>query len=131
MIPGSNLLNRAMRLIQFTPISYYQWKTRTLNSARQWVATYMPPVTVQASVQAVARNTYVQLGLDLQRNYVNVFVSKDVVDLARDVSGDQFVFDNRLFQIETQTSWFLRDGWAEAMAVEVSNGTPLNLPKTS
>lgn len=127
-IPGSNLLNRAARLIKLWPIQYYQYNGRALNAAQQWVTVYKAPITIPASVQAVARNTYVYSGLDLQRNYVNVFVSQDVIDLERDSSGDQFVFDNTLFQIESQNTWFLRDGWVEAMGVEVARGSTMVLP---
>lgn len=119
MVPGSNLLKRASRLIQFTPVLYFPYASRTLNSVGQWTTTYGAFQKLMASVQAVPRDTYVTLGLDLQRNYVNIFVSTNVIDLARDVSGDQFQFDGRTFQIESQTSWYIRDGWAEALAVEV------------
>lgn len=122
-IPGSNLFNRASRLIRRNPIQYYPFVSRVKNQARQWVSTFGPMQTILASVQAVPRDTYVQLGLDLQRNYVAVFAAIDVVDLERDSSGDQFVFDGSVYQIESQNTWFLRDGWAECIAVEIGRGT--------
>lgn len=97
------------------------------NAARQWVATFGPAQAMAASVQSVPRETYVALGLDLQRNYVTVFAAADIVDLQRDSSGDQFVSDGVIYQIESQTSWYLRDGWAECFAVEIGKG---NAPKT-
>lgn len=82
-----------------------------------------------ASVQAVPRDTYVRMGLDLQRNYVSVFASVDAIDLERDAQGDRFVFDGSEYQIESENSWFLRDGWAECLAVEIGVGTtPLTNP---
>jgi hypothetical protein len=123
VIPGSNLFNRASRLISRNAIEYFQFQSRTKNAARQWVSTFAKAQTILASVQSVPRDTYVQLGLDLQKNYVTVFASINVIDLSRDSSGDQFVFDGKVFQIESQTTWFLRDGWAECMAVEIGLGT--------
>ena len=126
MIPGSNLLNRAARLIRLTPIDYYAFNVRQMNAVGQWVPYYNPMTPFPASVQAVPRDTYVRLGLDLQKNYVTVFASVNAVDLERDSSGDRFVFDGSMYQIESENSWFLRDGWAECLAVEVAvNETPL------
>lgn len=118
IVPGGNLFLRATRLIGTNPIQYYKYKSRVLNAARQWVPSFEDPVTIYASVQAVSRDTYVRLGLDMQRNYVTIYAAANVVDLERDSAGDQLVFDGVRYQIESQTTWFLRDGWAEAMAVE-------------
>jgi hypothetical protein len=129
MVPGSNLLKRAARLIRLSPVQYYQFNSRVLNTARQWVASFDAPITLPASVQAVPRETYAQLGLDLQRNYVKIFASINAVDLSRDSSGDQFVADGMLYQIESQNTWYLRDGWVECLAVAVARGqTPNVIP---
>lgn len=119
MIPGSNLFIAASRLIQPTPIQYYSFANRAVNAARQWVPSYAAPVTLQASVQAVPRNSYQKLGLDFQNNYVKVFAAANIIDLGRDTSGDRFVFDGNLYQIESENSWFLRDGWASCIAIEL------------
>jgi len=119
VIPGSNLYNRAIRLIRPTPIQYLAFVSRAQNAARQWVPSFAAPVEIQASVQAVPRSSYNDLGLDLQKNYVKVFASVNVVDLDRDTSGDRFIFDGRLYQIEDQNTWYLRDGWASCTAVDV------------
>jgi hypothetical protein len=123
VIPGSNLFNRAARLIRLSPVDYYAQAARSINATGQWIATYNPAVPLPASVQAVPRDTYVQKGLDLQRNYVTVFAAVDAVDLERDAQGDRFVFDGREYQLESENSWYLRDGWAECLAVEIGVGT--------
>ncbi len=123
MIPGSNLFNRASRLIQRKPILYFPFINRVKNNARQWVSTFGPMQEIPASVQAVPRATYVALGLDFQKNYVNVFAAVNAVDLQRDSSGDQFVFDGGVYQIESNTTWFLSDGWVECMAVLIGLGS--------
>lgn len=125
MIPGSNLLRRASRLIRQFPVQYYQFNSRVTNSVGQQISAFNPPVTLPASVQAVERSSYAQLGLDLQRNYVNIYVPADIIDLDRDYSGDQFTYQGALYQIETQNDWFIQDGWAAGMAVKVGyNMTP-------
>lgn len=124
MIPGSNLLLQAGRLIRFSPIDYYAFDSRSINAARQWVATFTRIPDVYASVQAVQRNSYVQYGLDLQKNYVKVYAARNIIDLARDSSGDRFIYDGRLFQLESQYTWFKEDGWDKCIAVDI--GAPVN-----
>lgn len=119
MNPGSNLLSEAFGLIGTSIIQYRHFASREVNEIGQWVTTYTEFADVEASVQSVNRSTYVQFGLDLQKEYVAVFACIDVIDLARGLSGDQFKFDGTLYQMESQTTWFVRDGWVEAFAVAV------------
>lgn len=119
MIPGSNLYLQAIRLIKPQPIQYLKFLSRSKNAAKQWVALFADPVEVMASVQAVARSSYNELGLDFQKNYVKVFAAIDIVDLARDTAGDRFTYNGKLYQIEDQRTWFQMDGWASCTAVEV------------
>jgi hypothetical protein len=104
-------LDDATQVIDTLTIQYVKYLGRVKNAVGQWISSYATPVDVQASVQAVPRTTYNQLGLDLQKQYVNVFVSLDVTDLDRDVSGDQFILpDGRRYQLESQTDWYGIDG---------------------
>lgn len=119
MIPGSNIFRAATRLIGTTLISYEQYLSRTLNASKQWVATYAAAVPLNASVQAVDRNSYVQYGLDFQKNYVRIYTADNVIDIERDSSGDRFTWNGKLYQIESQNTWFAQEGWASALAVEV------------
>ena len=117
--PGSNLFAQAIRLIAPTRIQYFEYTGRTQNAARQWVASFAEPVELIASVQMVPRAKYVQYGLDFQRQYIKVWASQDFIDLARDASGDKFTWGGSVYQLESQNTWFLQDGWASCMAVEI------------
>lgn len=120
-VPGSNLLSQALRVIKPVSFQYLQFQNRSVNASKQWVPTFAAPITVWGSVQAVPRNTYAQYGLDLQRDYIKIFVREDVIDLDRDSSGDRFIYNNDLFQLESENRWFLQDGWASCLAVKVGN----------
>lgn len=110
-VPGSNLLDDATMVINTIEIQYMAFTSRVTNAVGQWVTTYGASVPVQASIQAVPRNIYQQLGLDLQKQYINVFASLAVTDLDRDVTGDRFVLpDGRLYQIQSQSDWYGIDG---------------------
>lgn len=123
IIPGSNLLNMARRLIKFQTIQYYQFQSRVLNSARQWVPSFADPIPIQASVQAVDRNRYLDMGLDFNSQYIQLWAPINMVDLTRDSSGDRLVWNGDWYQMKSEQSWWIQDGWAQALAVRIGSMT--------
>lgn len=121
MVPGSNLLNRALRLIVSQMVTYYRFISRSVNSVGQDVTLYADPVTLYGSFQAVDRKLYDQYGLDLQRSYYTFYSSNNITDVGRDVSGDQLVFSGQLFQVESNNDWFKVDGWKGILCVALQN----------
>lgn len=119
MTPGDNLLSIALSLITPQEIIYRKNGVRALNAARQWVTTFGEPFYLMASVQRVPRKKYVQYGLEFQKNYISVYASVDMIDLERDTTGDQLVYGGRTYQLESQGTWFLQDGWALCQAVDI------------
>ena len=119
MIPGSDLLADAFDVIGTQVIRYREFNTRTKNAQFQWVTGFGPFFDMEASVQRVPRSQYVQFNLEFQRNYVQVYASHDMVDLDRDAAGDQFTYNNRLYQLESQGTWFAQDGWAACLAIDI------------
>lgn len=134
MIPGINLLNVAFGLIGRQTIHYRKFDERTQNSQFQWVAGFSPFFDMDASVQRVSRSQYIQFNLEFQRNYVQVYASYDMIDLERDSAGDQFVYNGRLYQLESQGTWFAQDGWATCLAVDIGSAVDkipaADLPET-
>ena len=120
--PGSNILRKAQRLIKFQNVSYYEFLSRTQNAARQWVPSFNAPTNLRASVQAVDRMRYAQMGLDFNKFYVRIFASLNIIDLQRDSSGDRFIYNGDLYQMEDGQSWFAQDGWATALAIRIKTG---------
>ena len=59
------------------------------------------------------------LGLDMQRAYVNIFAPQNMVDIARDVAGDQFQFQGITYNAISATKWYGIDGWAQVLAIMV------------
>jgi hypothetical protein len=125
MIPGGNLLNAAFAMVAAQPFDYVKYTGRTINTIGLYESSYETPETLIGSIQAVPRNVYQEYGLDFQKIYFTIFVSKDVVDLARDVSGDQVQWLGRVLQIVSQTPWFNIDGWVSFLAVDVG---PIPVP---
>lgn len=120
LVPGSNLLAQALTVIAKQPFNYYANTGRTTSTNGQLVATYAMPVAVQGSWQAVPRSLFYFLGLDLQKNYANVYVPQSILDVSRNKSGDQFEFQGHRYQVESITPWYGIDGWVQCLCVMVS-----------
>lgn len=119
MIPGQNLLNMALSVIARQTVAYFKFSSRALNDVGQDVTVYDAPVNIVGSLQAVPRNLYDQYGLDLQKTYVILYTSTNVLDIGRDVSGDQIEFNGVRYQCESDTDWFPLDGWDAVLCVQI------------
>jgi hypothetical protein len=117
--PGSNLLKRARKLIKFGSVQYYPTTGRTMNTARQWVASFGAAETLSCSVQAVPRANYVKEGLDFNKFYVRVYAAQAMATLDRDTSGDRFIYNGDLYAFSEGENWFVQDGWATVLAVRI------------
>jgi hypothetical protein len=120
-IPGQNLLNLAMTLLGRQSFQYYAYAARTPNAIGQDVTTYAAPVTLSGSVQPVPRTLYESFGLDFDRYYLTFYVAANVLDVARDISGDQMFFNGNTYQCVQKTDWFPQDGWTSILCVQVPN----------
>jgi hypothetical protein len=119
-VPGSNLLRRAHYLLGFQTFQYLAYATRTLNSIGLYTTTFSPAQTLQGSVQPVARRLYEYMGLNFQKDYYLVYVSQNVLDVDRGVSGDQIIYNGLTLNCESLTKWFPQDGWVEILCVRVT-----------
>lgn len=119
MIPGANLLGEAFGLIAQQVVLYRQFNGRTKNDNFEYISSFTAPFELESSVQRVPRQIYKDFDLDFQRNYVNIFAMEDMLDLERDQAGDQFIYNFRVYQLESQGTWFAQDGWAKAMGIDI------------
>lgn len=123
-IPGANILNMALTVIAQQTVQYYAYVSRSLNVVGQEVTVYAAVVNVVGSWQPLPRKLYMQYGLDLQKDYFTFYTSNDVLDVTRDVSGDQIAFMGKRFQVESNNDWFQLDGWKGVLCCNLgaSNG---------
>jgi hypothetical protein len=119
MIPGQNLLNMSLTIIAKQALTYYRFSGRQLNAIGQDITVYNSPITVYGSWQPVPRILYEQYGLDFQKDYFVFYTSNNVIDVGRDVSGDQLAFNGQRYQCESNTAWFRLDGWKGVLCVHV------------
>lgn len=119
IVPGSNLLNMAMSVLQKQTFMYMAYEDRAYQDNGMYVPDYACGVTVQGSVQPVARTLYERMGLDFQRNYSKFYVPQNITDVKRASAGDRFYFNNKLWQVLSNVEWFGVDGWDEVLSVQI------------
>lgn len=124
-VPGGNLLTAAFRLISTQYVRYYKFNARTLNSQGLYVSSYTLVGDIKASVQSQENTVAHQNGTEVQRDLVTVFIPANAVDLMRGVSGDQFWLAGVLYKMESQVSWFDRDGWVECSCIAIQYGVTI------
>ncbi len=118
-IPGINLLNMALTVIAAQELLWYQFDSRSLNDVGQDITLYKPFVIVRGSWQPVPRNLYEIYGLDLQKDYFTFYSSNNILDIQRDISGDQVSFMGKRYQVESNNDWYQLDGWKGILCVNL------------
>lgn len=122
-VPGSNVLHKAFTAIAKETLLYYKAAGRTQNAVGQYITQYDPAVTIYGSFQPVPKLKYAYMGLDLQKSYFALYVSKNVIDLIRDASADQVAFGGRRYQVQSNVEWYGVDGWVECICVDIGPDT--------
>lgn len=115
-----NLLSLAQGVIGVQPVAWERMTGRTENAAGYQVATYAAAVTLRASVQPVPQKMFDLLGLDRNREYINVYTPGGVVAVGRDESGDRLTYAGRVYVAESETPWLPQAGWSQVLAVRVA-----------
>lgn len=123
-VPGSNLLLDAMTVLGSTAVLYYAFASTTPNSVGVDVTTYSAAVSINGgSVQAVPRSVYKANGLDFAKRYVEWIVPANILDWARDMSGDVIEVFGRRFQLPGNEAWYSIDGWDAVMCIDIGPAT--------
>lgn len=118
-VPGSNLLNQALKVIGRQTFQWAAFQSRATNAIGYDVAVFDAPVTITGSVQPVPLNLYEQYGLDFQKRYINIYAPFNIRDIGRDRTGDQITWGGKTYQVLSDTPWHSLDGWNQSLCVEV------------
>ena len=121
MIPGSNLLDLAGRVIKFQSVELLPYTGRVKNAARVYINSYGTPVPIKGSVQAVPASSYASLGLEREKRYIMVWSSANIGGVGLDKSSDRIRFDSKIFKAIGDNDWRAQDGWNGFMFVEVKS----------
>lgn len=120
MIPSSNLLKMAMRVIAKQRVAYYAVLEVTKNAAGYKVTNFDEPRCLEGSFQPVNTQYYAQMGLDFTKTYATWYDPNGTVnDIQRDTTGDKIVFCGGTYIALSNTEWKSVDGWNSTMFVKV------------
>lgn len=124
IVPGSNLLSIASRVIRFQRVAWRAWVGRTENDLGQWVSSFGPPIVIRGSWQPVQRDRYEQQGLDLTRKYYNFYTSHPLRGVDIDRGADQVDYRGRRHDVVDVEPWDAEDGWSHVLLVDVGAVPP-------
>ena len=119
LVPGSNLLSLALRVIAPQSLMHKAFVSRTENAAGDTVSTYAEPVAIQGSMQAMNMATYQELGLNIAKNYSTLYTTTNVKPTSRDREGDLVTYGGKTWQCESDMHWQVQDGWCMLLCVEI------------
>ena len=119
LVPGSNILGIALSAINPTGgIQFKKYLGKTENDFGSTIKTYSDPAPMLGcSVQPMSAAMVQQLGLSLQKSYVNIWTQSSI-EIAYDGNeGDIVIWDGAEWEVMSPTSWQVQDGWKQIIAV--------------
>ncbi|MCP4278024.1 MAG: hypothetical protein GY886_08490 [Gammaproteobacteria bacterium] len=86
---------------------------------------FADPFEFQANVHAVDRSVYGVLGLQADKDYIEVFCNTQLKDSGRGRASDQIAYNGRRYNINQETDWYKMDGWNSAIFIDIGiNNAP-------
>lgn len=119
MIPGSNLLNMALSVIQPTSGAAYQAYVGEIeNDMGTTVNTYGPTTPLfGASIQPLTMAQVQVNGLAIDKNYVTVWMQNVLEGAYRGRQCDRILWNNATWEVLPESNWMVQDGWKTVTAV--------------
>lgn len=118
-VPGSNLLGMALGMISSQIVQYQAFTGNTVMADGSKATGFAAPIEMRGSFQPMSAANKKFLGLDLNTNYANFYVSADVFGVDRDRASDRLTYAGKTYQIMSVTDWFEQDGWKSVQLVEI------------
>lgn len=113
-----NLLKIAMKHLPTECVFYFKFLGNRETSIYTDEPYYGEGEKLKASVQRVRQDIYEQFGLNLQKKYKIVFVSKNVNCVNEIQSPDKFTFQGRNWIVTDDVSdWYSLNGWRAVLVV--------------
>ncbi len=122
IVPGSNLLNQAMRVIKPTPgVQLKVFTGEAENDYGATVPSYADAVPLRnCSVQPLAFRDIQVLGLTVGKRYITVWLLGQSKSAYRGGQADQILWNGSTWTVLEPTSWAVQDGWTQLVAVRES-----------
>lgn len=115
---GFNIAATVQKASGTREFSYIRFLSREENEIGYVVNTYADPIVLSGTIQPVEREVYQQRGLDFNREYINIFATEDISDLARNRSTDKIIYNNETYSVVGEDEW---TEWNEILCVRQNN----------
>lgn len=113
-----NLLKIAMKYLPTEKVSYCKFLGNTQTEIYTDAPSYANAEVLTASVQRVRQDIFEQFGLNMQKKYKIIFVSKNVKGVNEIQSPDKFIFQDRNWVVTDDVSdWYHLNGWRAVLVV--------------
>lgn len=121
IVPGSNLLNMALGVIQPTAnVTYQEYMGKAENEFGTTVVQYGPEKPILgASVQPMSKQQIKQTGLELNKSYIQIWTINSVQGGYRGRENDLIVWAGYKWQVMPDSDWMIQDGWTRIVAVKL------------
>lgn len=120
IVPGSNLLSVAMRVIRPQAVKWSRAIDGPVyDDAGRVLPAYDAPEVVYGSVQAVSGVLLQQLALDASKEYIHFYTRSPVRGIERGRTGDKIEYKGHTYAVQTVADWHAQDGWKAALCVKV------------
>lgn len=116
---NQNLLQTALGVIPKQSFQYQKYQGNMINEFGISVPVYSAPVDVKGSVQSVELSLYSGLGLDMEQNYRQIYVSVDIKGNESQPMPDRFIISGSTWEVVKNSPWYEYNGWCGVLAVEV------------
>lgn len=119
LIPGSNILGIALTAINPTGgVEVKKYLGKQENDFGSTIKTYSGPVpVVGCSLQPMPTSMIQQLGLSLQKQYINIWTQSNIQVAYNGNEGDILIWGGAEWEVMSPTSWQEQDGWKQIIAV--------------
>lgn len=115
----NNLLETAMSIVGTQNFMYKKFLSREQNNIGIFNSNYETPILIYGQAQAVPRQLYESYGLSFQKDYLMFYISADIMDVSRNISGDIIIYNNKEYQCLSLTNWHPINGWVNVLAVAI------------
>lgn len=119
---GFNLLGVTQSVIGRQAYDYVQWLGRTTNDQGYEIDEWADPVPRQAGIYPMSRETIREMGLEFEKQYIQIFDTELIGLLSRGSNADKIIFNGGEWRaLPTSNDWFPSGGWGQVIAVRLGD----------
>lgn len=120
IVPGSNILNMALGVIQPTPGAFVEeYLGEKENEFGKLVVTYGERTPLRlCSIQPLPKAKAQINGLDVNKSYITIWAVGNVKAAYRGHQGDRVSWCGQTYEVLPDSDWLVQDGWTKILAVK-------------